>query len=45
MEQWETMLAHPRFARVASGIRKGLEKLRKWYRRTDDTDVYFICLG
>lgn len=45
IEQWELMLAHPKFASVAHGIEKGLAKLRKWYQKTTDSDVYFICLG
>ena len=27
------------------GIEKGLEKLRKWYMATDQSNMYFICLG
>jgi len=35
----------PKFAPVKQGIEKGLEKLHKWYMATDQTDIYFICLG
>jgi len=30
---------------VKHGIEKGLEKLRKWYMATNQSDMYFICLG
>jgi len=26
-------------------INGGLENIRKWYHKIDDTNVYFICLG
>jgi hypothetical protein len=39
------MVKNPKFTRVKVAIEKGLEKLRKWYRTIDETDVYFICLG
>jgi hypothetical protein len=35
----------PRFAEVEDAIRAGLKNLEKWYRKADETDVYFICLG
>jgi hypothetical protein len=44
-EAWTNMAAHPRFAEVSDAINDGLDNLRKWYRKIDDTDVYFICLG
>lgn len=43
--QWETMLEHPKFLPVYPGIIKGLERLKKWYRRTNDTDAYFVNLA
>jgi hypothetical protein len=39
------MARTPKFSRVRHGIEKGLDKLRKWYMATDQTDIYFICLG
>lgn len=39
------MAATPKFSPVQDAIKMGLEKLKKWYRSTDDTDAYFICLG
>ena len=42
---WETLANTPKFAPVKHGIEKGLEKLKKWYMATDQTDIHFICLG
>ena len=39
------MAAHPKFADISDAINAGLENLNKWYRKIDDTDIYFICLG
>ena len=39
------MAAIAKFVSVRHGIEKGLETLRKWYKATDDTNVYFVCLG
>jgi hypothetical protein len=43
--RWETLLDDPEFEPVHHGIQAGLENLNKWYRKLDDTDVYFVCLG
>ena len=42
---WETMANIPKFAPVKQGIEKGLKNLHKWYMVTDQTNIYFICLG
>lgn len=39
------MAVTPKYAPVWAGIKKGLEKIRKWYKSTDDSDMYFISLG
>jgi hypothetical protein len=44
-QNWETLANTQKFAPVKHGIDKGLEKLQKWYMATDQTDIYFICLG
>jgi hypothetical protein len=44
-EAWTNMADHPKFADISDAINAGLENLNKWYRKIDDTDVYFICLG
>ncbi len=33
------------FEELTDAIHSGLANIHKWYHRTDDTDVYFICLG
>lgn len=43
--RWEALLRKDEFAPVHDGIRAGLKNLQKWYRKLDDTDVYFVCLG
>jgi hypothetical protein len=35
----------PKFSDVEHAIRKGLQNIDKWYRKVNDTDAYFICLG
>jgi hypothetical protein len=44
-QSWENMANSSKFVDVRDAIRTGLENLAKWYYKTDDTDVYFICLG
>jgi hypothetical protein len=44
-QSWRNMAAIDRFADMKDSINCGLENLEKWYRKTNDTDVYFICLG
>jgi hypothetical protein len=44
-ESWENMANNPKFALISHAIKAGLENLCKWYRKVDDTNVYFICLG
>jgi len=44
-ETWQNMAVSPRFDGVELAIDAGLNNLRKWYRKTDDTNAYFICLG
>jgi hypothetical protein len=44
-EAWENMAVHKKFEDVQEAIEAGLANIRKWYRKVDDTDAYFICLG
>jgi hypothetical protein len=39
------MMNNPKFYAVKDAIQAGLKNLGKWYRKVDETDVYFICLG
>jgi hypothetical protein len=34
-----------RYASLQSAIDDGIENLKKWYRRMDETDGYVITLG
>jgi hypothetical protein len=44
-ESWESKARLPKFKEIEPAIRAGLDNLGKWYCKTDETDVYFICLG
>jgi hypothetical protein len=44
-ETWTNMAGASKFDALSVAINSGLNNLSKWYRKTDDTDVYFICLG
>ncbi|KAK6981441.1 hypothetical protein R3P38DRAFT_3333838 [Favolaschia claudopus] len=44
-ETWRNMAATERFADMRDAIYAGLENVEKWYPKTDDTDVYLICLA
>jgi hypothetical protein len=44
-QTWEAMEINSEFAEISPAIRAGIDSLDKWYRKTDDTDAYFICLG
>ena len=39
------MAASPKYVDLSDSIMSGLENIRKWYGKTDDTDAYFVCLG
>jgi hypothetical protein len=45
LQSWENMAELPKFSEVEHAIRKGLENINKWYRKVNNTDAYFICLG
>ena len=44
-EMWGTMVKVPKFNELKDAISAGLQNMDKWYRKTNDTNVYFICLG
>jgi hypothetical protein len=44
-ETLQNMAGSSKFSSLSTAIEAGIENLRKWYGKTDDTDVYFICLG
>ncbi|KAG2354069.1 hypothetical protein BDR07DRAFT_637171 [Suillus spraguei] len=39
------MAAHEKFSSITHALEAGLKNLKKWSQKTDDTDVYFICLA
>jgi hypothetical protein len=41
---WEELLEDSNYVPVYAGIKAGLANLKKWYRKVDDTNAYFICL-
>jgi hypothetical protein len=44
-QMWGTMAKAAKFNELVDVIEAGLENMDKWYRKTKDTNVYFICLG
>lgn len=44
-QTWQNMAGSSKFADFATAIDCGIDNLRKWYHKIDETDVYFICLG
>lgn len=42
---WEDLASDIRFEEVKSGLESGLENMRKWYRKSDKSNAYFISLG
>ena len=45
IKSWENMAAGPRYRLVHDALNEGLDNLAKWYKKTDDSTAYFICLG
>jgi hypothetical protein len=45
LQSWENMAGLSKFSKVEPAIQKGLKNIDKWYRKVNDTDAYFICLG
>ena len=41
----EELLDDPEYEPIHEGLWAGVKLLEKYYRRTDDTDVYFITHG
>ncbi|KAG1805825.1 uncharacterized protein BJ212DRAFT_1486171 [Suillus subaureus] len=44
-EMWQTMANSSKFSSVSMAIEAGVNNLQKWYHKTDDTSIYFICLA
>jgi Mg2+ and Co2+ transporter CorA len=45
LQTWENMAKLSKFFEIEGAIRKGIENIDKWYRKVNDTDAFFICLG
>ena len=45
MSEWEDLLEDAEYAPVHDALRAGISLLEKYYRRSDDTDAYFIAHG
>jgi hypothetical protein len=44
-ETWGDMATSSKFGSILSSIDAGLKNLSKRYQKTDDTSIYFVCLG
>ena len=42
---WEDLLDNFDYEPVHPALEAGLENMRKWYRKTDDTSIYFVSHG
>jgi hypothetical protein len=46
IKRWESMAEQHKFRDVKDAITNGVDNLKKWYRKVDNTlAAYFICLG
>ncbi len=45
MSEWEDRLKKEEYEPVHDALRVGINLLEKYYRRSDDTDAYFIAHG
>ena len=45
MSEWEDRLEQAEYEPVHDALHAGIKLLEKYYRRADDTDVYFIAHG
>ena len=39
------MAAVPQYDKVRDALTEGLDNLAKWYKKTNDSMAYLICLG
>jgi hypothetical protein len=44
-DKWENMLHNFDYENLKGAITAGLENIRKWYWRMDDTNVYIMCMA
>jgi hypothetical protein len=43
--QWEEFRVDPKYVPVHDALAAGLVNMEKWYRKADDTSIYFISHG
>ena len=43
--EWEDLCDNPQYHPVQDAIQAGLDIMEKWYRKTDDTSIYFVSHG
>ena len=43
--EWEDLHDNPQYHPVQDAIQAGLDIMEKWYRKTDDTSIYFVSHG
>ena len=43
--EWETLCDDDKYFPVKHALDAGLKNMAKWYRKTDDTSIYFISHG
>jgi hypothetical protein len=43
--RWESCCLDPVYAPVKLALEAGLKNMSKWYRKADDTSIYFISHG
>jgi len=44
-KMWGSMANAPKFSELREAINSSLENMDKWYRKTNNTNMYFICLS
>jgi hypothetical protein len=42
---WEHLSVKPEYDPVKDALEASLKNMEKWYRKTDDTSIYFVCHG
>ncbi|KAG1843079.1 ribonuclease H-like domain-containing protein [Suillus tomentosus] len=43
-DRWQEMANNIQYAPITNAIKQGLKNVNKYYKKTSDLDVYFICL-
>ncbi|PPR02389.1 hypothetical protein CVT24_002051 [Panaeolus cyanescens] len=43
MSDWDDMINDPKYAPIKHAIQAGVDNMVKWYRKTDESSIYFIA--